>query len=145
MFRLLHVSRITATQDAQLRDRPTLPLLTSMPTKAGGALRIIQRIGANYKKLGTFLLEDDTGAIIEGLRDAHPHRPEHVTDAILARWLDGGGRQPVTWATFIAVLKDIDLKELARDIEKQGEFPHLIHTPTCNGGWYASAHFQTKA
>ena len=95
-FLVLHITATRAVQDVQIDDRPTLPLLTSMPTKVGGALRIIQRIAANYKKLGTFLLEDATGAITEGLRDAHPHRPEHVTDAILARWLDGGGRQPVT-------------------------------------------------
>ena len=113
--------------DAQLSDRPTLPLLTFMSTKCGDALRIIQRIGQHYKKLGTLLLEDDTGAITEGIIAAHPRQPEHITDAIFAKWLNGTGRQPVTWATLIAVLKEIDLEQLARDVEKQGEYSQFIH------------------
>ena len=141
-FNLCSITVTPGVRDAQLSDRPTLPLLTFMPTKCGGALRIIQRIGQHYKKLGRLLLEDDTGAITEGIIAAHPHQPEHIiSDAILARWLDGTGRQPVTWATLIAVLKEIDLMQLARDVEKQGEYSQFIHNPTCNREWYTSAHF----
>ena len=104
-----------------LSDKPTLPLLTVMPTKCGGALRIVQRVGANYKMLGTLLLNDDTGAITEAIIVAHHQQPAHITDSILSKWLQGGGRKPVTWATFIAVLNEIGLTELAKDIEKQRE------------------------
>ena len=140
-FNLCSITVTPVVRDAQLSDRPTLPLLTFMSTKCGGALRIIQQIGQHYKKLGTLLLEDDTGAITEGIIAAHPHQPEHISDAILAKWLNGIGRQPVTWATLIAVLNEIDLKQLARDVEKQGEYAQFIHYPTSNREWYTSAHF----
>ena len=91
-----------------------------MPTKYGEALRIVQRVGANYTMLGTLLLNDDTGAIIEAIV-AHHQQPELITGSILSKWLQGGGREPVTWATFIAVLNEVGLTELAKDIEKQGK------------------------
>ena len=104
-----------------LSDKPTLPLLTFMPTNCGGALRIVQRVGANYKMLGTLLLNDDSGAITEAIIVAHHQQPAHITDSILSKWLQGGGRKPVTWATFIAVLNEVGLTELAEDIENQLE------------------------
>ena len=92
-----------------------------MPTKCGGALRIVQRVGDNYKMLGTLLLNDVTGAITKAIIVAHHQQPALVTDSILSKWLQGGGREPVAWATFIAVLNEVGLTELAKDIEKQGK------------------------
>ena len=37
---------------------------------------------------------------------------------ILQRWLEGMGKHPTTWATLIKVLRDVDLSQLANDIEK---------------------------
>ena len=92
-----------------------------MPTKCGGPLRIVQRVGANYKMLSTLLLNDDTGATTEAIIIAHHQQPALITDSILSIWLQGRGREPVTWATFIAVLNEVGLTELAKDIEKQGK------------------------
>ena len=36
---------------------------------------------------------------------------------ILQEWINGRGRQPVSWATLTEVLRDVGLSELASDIE----------------------------
>ena len=36
---------------------------------------------------------------------------------ILQEWINGRGRQPVSWATLTEVLRDVELSELASDIE----------------------------
>ena len=44
---------------------------------------------------------------------------KHLNDAeeILQEWLTRRGKQPVTWATLVEVLYDIELSALAREIE----------------------------
>ena len=120
-----HLTGSAATNEGQtvpfeLFDRPRLPLFTSFPTRYGGHLNIIQRIGAKYQVLGIQLLDDDTGSKTEAIIASDPKSPANITIGILSSWLTGGGRQPVTWATFIAVLEEIGLAELAADIKKQG-------------------------
>ena len=42
--------------------------------------------------------------------------PEQINEEILRQWLSGKGKQPVTWATLVEVLRDIGLSTLAKDI-----------------------------
>ena len=108
-------------------DSPTLPQLTYLSTGPRDGIRIIRRIGANYHSLGILLLNDDDGAITTGIIAGNHHQPENITRDvkplrenitrdILSKWLQGQGRQPVTWATLITVLHEIELSELAQDI-----------------------------
>ena len=50
---------------------------------------------------------------------AHKHLndAERINEEILEKWLVGKGKQPVTWATLVEVLRDIELSVLADDIE----------------------------
>ena len=50
---------------------------------------------------------------------AHKHlkNAERINTEILQEWLTGRGKQPVTWATLVDVLRDTELSALARDIE----------------------------
>ena len=96
-----------------------MPQLITFPTKDGQQLKIVERIGADYKHLGIVLLNDDTGSKIQAIVADHRQQSHEITNDILIRWLKGGGREPVTWATFVAVLKEVSLTELAKDIEKQ--------------------------
>ena len=50
---------------------------------------------------------------------AHKHREnaEKINMEIFQEWLIGRGKQPVTWATLVEVLRDIELSTLAGDIE----------------------------
>ena len=94
----------------------TLPQLTYLSTGPRDGIRIIRRIGANYHSLGILLLNDDDGAITTGIIAGNHHQPENITRDILSKWLQGQGRQPVTWATLMTVLHEIELSELAQDI-----------------------------
>ena len=97
-------------------DRPNLPLLLDFPSNAG-SVNIIECIGTNYEMLGTLLLNDDTGAktaaIIEDCRGNAPT----INYKVLQQWIQGRGRQPVTWDTLVGVLRRINLSELANTIE----------------------------
>ena len=50
---------------------------------------------------------------------AHKHHydAEQINSEILQEWLTGKGKQPVTWTTLVEVLRDIELSNLAGEIE----------------------------
>ena len=62
------------------------------------------------------LLDDDYGHIVDAIVQQQQYNSEQITLKIVQRWLTRGGRQPITWNTFIQVLEDIQLNELAREI-----------------------------
>ena len=69
-------------------------------------------------KLGTFLLDDETGNKVEGIADM----AKSVVDLnrqIFQRWLKGDGKQPANWDTLIGFLRKIKLHELADQIEQK--------------------------
>ena len=74
-------------------------------------------VGTAYSKMGAFLLNDETGALVEALEREHVRDAEKINMAIFSRWLQGKGAQPVAWSTLIGVLRKIGLCELADDIE----------------------------
>ena len=74
-------------------------------------------IGTKYVQFGTFLLVDSTGSRIETMAHKHLNDAERINIEILKEWLTGRGKQPVTWATLIEVLRDIELSILADEIE----------------------------
>ena len=67
-------------------------------------------------EFGTFLLDDRTGARVRNLEHLHQRHAEHINTAILQEWLTGSGKKPVSWATLVEVLRDIELYTLADDI-----------------------------
>ena len=77
----------------------------------------MEYIGTYYEMLGTLLLNDDTGAKIAAIVDKHQRNASKINNQILQQWLQGGGRQPVTWNTLVGVLRSIKLSELANTIE----------------------------
>ena len=66
---------------------------------------------------GTFLLDDRNGARVKNLEYQYHRHAEHINTAILQKWLTGSGKQPVTWATLVEVLHDIEFSTLAGDIK----------------------------
>ena len=77
---------------------------------------IPERIGTN-SDFGILLLDDKTGAVVDSIVGENRGNAKNINMAILKRWLQGKGRQPVTWRTLIDVLQDADLNILAKDIE----------------------------
>ena len=47
----------------------------------------------------------------------HHYDAEQINMEILQEWLAGRGKQPVTWATLVEILRDIELTALANEIE----------------------------
>ena len=92
-------------------------LLFALPSR-GGTINVIRKIVAHYFMFGVFLLNDDNGTLVRALTSQHHHYDaENITTAILQCWLDGKGKTPVSWATLIGALREIDLDELADQIE----------------------------
>ena len=79
---------------------------------------MLDQIGTHYKKLGILLLNDTTGTVTQAIIKQYHHHASEINMEILQRWIQGQG-MPVEWATLIEVLKDIELTELAREIEKK--------------------------
>ena len=73
-------------------------------------LDIIQEIG-DSTKFGVLLLQDKWGTALQGISDKKRNYE------ILQRWIQGGGRTPVTWKTLVDVLKEAELNRLASNIE----------------------------
>ena len=67
---------------------------------------------------GIQLLEDTTGAITGAIQEECHDNLYKFNLKILRRWIGGQGRRPLSWATLINVLMDIQLSELAHEIEQ---------------------------
>ena len=78
---------------------------------------VVEHVGTKYMKLGIFLLNDETGVIVEALKKEHLLNADDINMAIISQWLQGKGAQPVAWSTLIDVLRKIGLCTLADDIE----------------------------
>lgn len=74
----------------------------------GKQLQLISKTAAKWKKIATRLHFDpsDIGAIEN---DAH-YKAEPACSAVFSTWLGGkhGLREPITWATIVKVLQEID-------------------------------------
>ena len=100
-------------------DQPTLPLLLEFPLRDSDDenLNIISEIGNAYTMLGPLLLDDKHGTTTDAIEREFQKKAMDINNEILKRWVRGGGKSPVTWVTLVRVLKQVELKELARKIE----------------------------
>ena len=74
---------------------------------SAGKVNIAIKVGVEYLQFGIFLLEDKNGDIVKALEMEHHWKAEQINIAILQRWLQGKGMNPVTWTTLVAVLQKI--------------------------------------
>ena len=87
------------------------------PTLAELIISLADKIGTNYWKFGVILLDDATGDRISAIENELAKNAERINGRVFQCWLKGEGRQPVTWATLVAVLRDTGLLKLAGDFE----------------------------
>ena len=66
---------------------------------------------------GVTLLEDENGVNVRNLERNHTNNIVDINTEIIQKWIAGRGKKPVTWGTFIKVLRDIELTNLADEIE----------------------------
>ena len=76
-------------------------------------------IGTNYYDFGVNLLQDDTGAMMNAIVEQCREDATKINRQVLCKWLEGGGKQPVSWATLVAELYECGLTELAKDIRAE--------------------------
>jgi hypothetical protein len=100
-----------------LTGTPTLQEFISFPM-ASGKVNLAERIGTNYKNFGISLLDDDVGDRTETIEKEHREKAMDINREVFRQWLKGTGLQPVSWATLVRVLQDIQLKKLADDIRQ---------------------------
>ena len=95
-----------------------MPDLLNFETRSGSSIKIVEKIGSNYSKLGPLLLCDDDNSVTSAIVDEHRQNAEAINQEFMTRWLQGRGKKPVAWSTLICVLRDIGLSELAQRIEE---------------------------
>ena len=99
-----------------ISDRPTLPLLHNLPTPSGGFINIIQRITQVNHTLGIRLHR--YGDITANIEAQYRGDQCRITEEIFHKWLNGTGRTPRSWATLVAVLREMRMEALALEIER---------------------------
>ena len=92
------------------KDKPSLPKLLE--------LDIPQKIGTNYNDLGTFLLKDETGCLVDVIEKDCLGKCHNITRKILQNWLLGKG-EPPTWQTLVQTLRRCKLTVLADQIQRK--------------------------
>ena len=80
-------------------------------------ISIPQKVSTKYPQFGILLLEDTNGAKVRNMEHKHQKDAEQINTEILQEWVSGRGRLPVSWTTLTEVLQDVELSELASDIE----------------------------
>ena len=89
---------------------------------------IFERIvGSTLQRFGTLLLEDKTGNKVAAI-ELDQQMQFRICREIVKRWLEGKGKQPVTWGTLIDVLDQIELTELSSDIRSHIS-DEVLNTP----------------
>ena len=93
------------------KDKPSLPKLLE--------LDILQKIGTNYNDLGTFLLKDETGCLVDVIEKDCLGKCHNITRKILQNWLLGKGGELPTWQTLVQTLRRCKLTDLADQIQQK--------------------------
>ena len=86
--------------------------MLNFTTVTGGTINIINEVGMQYEVLGTLLLNDTRGGILPTIKSEKLLNATEITTEIMRRWLNGKGRQPVTWQTLIECLHFVGLPHI---------------------------------
>ena len=107
---------ITSLNHCFIGEQPTLMELVRFRGRER-RINVPQEISTKHFQFGILLLEDANGARVSNIEHKHRGDVEQINMEILQEWVSGRGRQPVSWATLTEVLRDVELCELASDIE----------------------------
>ena len=80
-------------------------------------IEISQEVASNFHFFGTLLLEDSYGAVVASIAKEFESDLEQASLEILRQWVEGRGKQPVTWDTLIKVIREMEYESLAAEIE----------------------------
>lgn len=87
--------------------------LRKFPGTSGENLNIIVETAPHYKEIGTILLNDKRGNVVQGIAEEMRCTPERIMTRIYEKWLG----KKVSWEDLIQCLKDCELYVVAEEIE----------------------------
>lgn len=93
-----------------------MPQLIQFPGKAG-YFNITLKIAERYLRVGTILLNDKNGAIVQSIKSQRQRKAESINYDILSRWLQGEGIADRTWRGLLGVLR-VHCPDIAQVIEE---------------------------
>ena len=80
-------------------------------------INIAEKISTKYHDFGLLLLDDPNGTRVRNMELKYNQDAERINKEILQEWATGRGKKPVSWETLTEVLRDIELRTLAIEIE----------------------------
>ena len=95
---------------------PNLVELITFPGKSK-EINIPEQIGTKYTSFGVLLLNDSNAAQVKAIENKYHEDAQEINLEILRQWIEGSGKQPVTWRTLVDVLCKIGLTTLADEIK----------------------------
>ena len=98
----------------QKHDTPTLEHLIDFALRSNEFLNIIELIAKEVDDLGIFLLRYE---MTDMIKTQFNNDLVKTTKEVLHQWIQGKGKHPVTWNTFVHVLRKIGLSVVADEIE----------------------------
>ena len=81
--------------------------------------KVVKRVAFKWEDLTILLELDEQGGRVEAIkRDFVQHGVEKCCLQALRLWLRGEGKKPISWATLLGVLRDIECSAVAKDIQQ---------------------------
>ena len=126
IFGLPLLTNITFYQDSETISEHTVPRLSSKPMvgemlflksiDAQSTIRIIEEVARHCNDLGYHLHLDRSSVqnIWEGSESIITKKCERT----VIEWLEGKGKTPITWETFITALEELRLMELSDELRR---------------------------
>ena len=116
-FCIVAAFNLSPSLSNKVSTKPTLPELLKFKCTDGRVVNIPVEIATKYVQFGALLLDDQNGSRVKIIQHKNHNDAERINTEIFQEWLTGRGKKPVTWATLVEVLRDIELAALAGDIE----------------------------
>ena len=104
--------------------------LIKLTTSKGRDIRILEMSAVKYRDIGAILLKDDTGALVETIREAVLGEPIVAVRKIYEKWLEEDENH--SWKKLAKCFRDVQLNSLAKDIEQHFGLP----SPSSDQGVY---------
>ena len=82
----------------------------------GSTVRIIDTVASKWDRIALRL--HFSGHDISRIERDHEKSVVRACQAMFSEWLEGKGRQPITWNTLIEALKEAGFSQLASELEK---------------------------
>ena len=117
LIRIVAAFNLSPSVSSKVSTKPTLPELLRFKCAEGRVVNIPVEIATKYVLFGALLLDDQNGSRVKIIEHKNHNDAERINTEIFQEWLIGRGKKPVTWATLVEVLRDIELSALAGDIE----------------------------